>query len=231
MKTCPHCGQAVHSEGPRCPLCRHDMRGASGLPETSQAALNSGAMHAPLNGSTDPAPGRPETHFPVGLLPDGATPCGALDMLGTVPQWLAPSEPEAGLYPSKELWRLVFTGSHTPEMVLDRAPPPLYVGFTVEVTEEIPLHRPLVHSLPVPGLMSAFQAAAQLAQRSATGRLYDWTTECTEHVLWAGRHTRQVGFRCVLGGTADCAHLSHRHNAGSLNQAARPREVLPQAGR
>ena len=53
MRTCPHCGQAVRSEGPRCPLCRQDMHGASSLPETTAPALHSEATHSPMTGSTE----------------------------------------------------------------------------------------------------------------------------------------------------------------------------------
>ena len=53
MKTCPHCGQAVHPVGPICPLCRQDMRGASSLPETTDTAWDSGVPQAPPTGSTE----------------------------------------------------------------------------------------------------------------------------------------------------------------------------------
>ena len=56
MKTCPHCGQAVHAEGPSCPLCRQDMRGSSNLPESTDKAWDSGAPHAPPNRSTELEP-------------------------------------------------------------------------------------------------------------------------------------------------------------------------------
>lgn len=53
MKTCPRCGQAVHPEGPICPLCRQDMRRTSSLPETTDKAWDSGVPHAPpFHGST-----------------------------------------------------------------------------------------------------------------------------------------------------------------------------------
>ena len=54
MKTCPHCGQAVHPQGPICPLCRQDLRGTSSLLETTDKAWDSGVPHAPPStGSTE----------------------------------------------------------------------------------------------------------------------------------------------------------------------------------
>ena len=50
MKTCPHCGQTIDSEGPVCPLCQQDMRTASKEPASTQVSAPEFQQEAEASG-------------------------------------------------------------------------------------------------------------------------------------------------------------------------------------